>query len=349
MHHSLLDNPLISNVFSRSCEKGFETLSEKPFFICIPNFDNQYFCKMRFSLVWSTICITFLILWGGCKEPKKHEKIQIVTTTGIIADCISEIVGEQAEVISLMGPGVDPHLYKASQGDITKLSSADIIIYNGLHLEGKMANMLENYGKQKTVLAVGSYVKPDLLKKVDDNSDLVDPHIWFDPQIWSQGLEGIAKEMSKIEGLESSFANCKKYIDLIDSSSNRASTLLDTTLNQSQRILITSHDAFEYFGDVFQFKVRGLQGISTAAEYGAKDVKQLIDFIISNNVKAVFVETSVSDKNLKAVLEGARARGYDLRIGGTLYSDALGAEGTKAASYIGMLESNVSTISKGLR
>lgn len=212
-----------------------------------------------------------------------------------------------------------------------------------------MSKMLENYARQKTVLSVGSFVNPKLLKRVDNNSDLVDPHIWFNPHIWGQGLRGVAKELSKKKGLESSTANCEEYLSKIETATINASSLLNSTLDSSQRILVTSHDAFQYFGDAFQFKVRGLQGISTLAEYGTRDIKDLIDFIISNNVKAVFVETSVSDKNLKAVLEGAKAREYDLQIGGTLFSDALGAEDTDAASYIGMLKSNIATISKGLK
>jgi manganese/zinc/iron transport system substrate-binding protein len=277
-------------------------------------------------------------------------KITIVTTTGIVGDCVREIVGDKAEVISLMGAGVDPHLYKASQGDIAKLSSADIIIYNGLHLEGKMAQMLENYGKQKQAFAIGNYISKSDLKRVDSNSDLVDPHVWFNPKLWMQGLGGVAKELDKIDGLSGTLVNFEAYRKRVEALELELNEGLDSTLvEQGQRILITSHDAFEYFGDAFHFKVRGLQGISTAAEYGAKDVKDLIDFIIENKIKSVFIETSVSDKNLKAVIEGAKARGYNLKIGGTLYSDALGEANTNAGSYIGMLQANINTIIEGLK
>ncbi|PCJ64595.1 MAG: manganese transporter [Bacteroidetes bacterium] len=293
--------------------------------------------------------IILLVLIGGCTEPQKDGTITIVTTTGIVGDCVRNIVGDQAKVISLMGAGVDPHLYKASQGDISKLANADIIIYNGLHLEGKMAKMLDNYAKRKPAFALGSYISSEKLKKIDQKSDLVDPHIWFSPSIWMEGLGGIAAELSQIKGLENTSTNFEIYQKEIDQSTNQLSALLDSNLAVDERILITSHDAFSYFGDAFEFKVRGLQGISTAAEYGAKDVKDLIDFIIENGIKSVFIETSVSDKNLRAVIEGANARDYELKIGGILYSDALGEDKSYEGTYKGMLEANVKTIISGLK
>ena len=301
---------------------------------------------MRKFLVLITV---LLIVLTGCQTTKDDGKITIVTTTGIIKDCIKNIVGNDIEVISLMGAGVDPHLYKASQGDVSKLANADIIIYNGLHLEGKMAQMLDNYSKTKPAFALGNYVAKSNLKKVDETSDLVDPHIWFNPDVWMEGLEGVVNELDKIEGLKGTLTNFHHYNKQVKLITTELSALLDSTLSVEKRILITSHDAFEYFGDAFNFRVRGLQGISTAAEYGAKDVKDLIDFIIENNIKSVFVETSVSDKNLKAVIEGARARDYELNIGGTMYSDALGADNTPAATYLGMLQANVHTIIEGLK
>ncbi len=299
----------------------------------------------KFALILLAVVFSFV----SCQKTEDDGRITIVTTTGIIGDCVEQIVGDKAEVVSLMGAGVDPHLYKASQGDIVKLSSADVIIYNGLHLEGKMAQMLENYSESKPTFAIGNYVHQDQLKKVDNTSDLVDPHIWFNPQLWLQGLGGIAKELDKIEGLDSIYENYMVYAQQILEIEQGLKEQLNTTLREESRILITSHDAFAYFGDAFSFKVRGLQGISTAAEYGAKDVKDLIDFIVENNIKSVFVETSVSNKNLEAVLEGANARGYSLQIGGTLFSDALGEQGKPAGTYKGMLEQNIKTIINGLK
>lgn len=297
-----------------------------------------------------SVLVIATIMMNSCSiKNAKNKQPTIVTTTGIIGDCVSQIVGEQAKVISIMGAGVDPHLYKASQGDIAKLSQADIIVYNGLHLEGKMAQMLENFSKTKPVFSVGDYIEKTDLKEVDKTSDLVDPHVWFSPNLWIDGLGGIALELDKLEGLDSIIERYKSYALEIKSTQTMLQKLLDKNLDSNERILITSHDAFEYFGDAFKFKVRGLQGISTTAEYGTKDIKDLTDFIINNNIKSVFVETSVPNKNLEAVVASAQARDYSIRIGGTLYSDALGEKNTPAGTYKGMLISNVQTIIKGLK
>ena len=296
------------------------------------------------------ISLCFILILSSCSETAKNEKITIIATTGIVGDCISQIVGDKAIVVSLMGAGVDPHLYRASQGDIEKLITADIIVYSGLHLEGKMAKMLENYAEQKPTFAVGQYVDKTQLKRVDKTSSLVDPHIWFGPHQWLQGLQGVANELDQIAGLEGTLDNYAAYrLDIEQITKKLQEDLAQNLPDSSKRILITSHDAFAYFGNAFGFKVRGLQGISTAAEYGTKDVKDLVDFVITNNIKSVFVETSVSNKNLKAVIEAANARDYQLGIGGTLYSDALGEKGTPSGTYKGMLEANVNTIIKGLK
>lgn len=296
------------------------------------------------------IFLISLIFFSNCSTADQEKKsIIIVTTTGILGDCVSQIVDGQAEVVSIMGAGVDPHLYKASQGDISKLSEADIIVYNGLHLEGKMAQMLKNFSKTKPVFAIGDYIEKSDLKRVDNTSNLVDPHVWFSPNLWLDGLSGIAKELDKQNGLDSITENYQEYAKNIQSTQIKIHQLLDDSLDSTKRILITSHDAFEYFGDAFNFKVRGLQGISTTAEYGTRDIKELTDFIIKNLIKSVFVETSVPNKNLEAVVASARARGYNIRIGGTLYSDALGEENSLGGTYKGMLISNVQTIIKGLK
>jgi manganese/zinc/iron transport system substrate-binding protein len=296
------------------------------------------------------IFLISLVFFSSCSTADQEKKsIIIVTTTGILGDCVSQIVDGQAEVVSIMGAGVDPHLYKASQGDISKLSEADIIVYNGLHLEGKMAQMLKNFSKTKPVFAIGDYIEKSDLKRVDNTSNLVDPHVWFSPNLWLDGLSGIAKELDKQNGLDSITENYQEYAKNIQSTQIKIHQLLDDSLDSTKRILITSHDAFEYFGDAFNFKVRGLQGISTTAEYGTRDIKELTDFIIKNQIKSVFVETSVPNKNLEAVVASARARGYNIRIGGTLYSDALGEENSLGGTYKGMLISNVQTIIKGLK
>lgn len=298
-------------------------------------------------------CKLFLLLFvllSACVSGQEGEsKLTIVTTTGIIGDCISELVGDQAEVIAIMGPGVDPHLYKASQGDLVKLSKAHVIIYNGLHLEGKMAQVLKKSGRDKTILSMGEFAPDARLKHIDEESELRDPHIWFDPELWMQCLESIALELEKEEGLNGVYQNFLKYKAQVLAERDSLKVYIENSLSENQRILITSHDAFAYFGRAFGFEVRGLQGISTAAEFGIKDVTELIDYIIERKVRAVFIETSVSDKNLKSVVEGARARGYELKVGGTLFSDALGEKDGPAENYLGMLKENVHTIVNGLQ
>jgi manganese/zinc/iron transport system substrate-binding protein len=207
-----------------------------------------------------------VIFFSSCSTADQEKKsITIVTTTGILGDCVSQIVDGQAEVVSIMGAGVDPHLYKASQGDISKLSEADIIVYNGLHLEGKMAQMLKNFSKTKPVFAIGDYIEKSDLKQVDNTSDLVDPHVWFSPNLWLDGLSGIAKELDKNDGLDSILEIYRDYAKNIQSTQIKLQQLLNDSLDSTKRILITSHDAFEYFGDAFEFEVRGLQGISTTS------------------------------------------------------------------------------------
>lgn len=352
MHHFSISDGLPYNQFQFLARRLQTTIRSRLFMSCIVQQEAAIpiFVAMRKIGFILTLAIVVVVSLYACGPKQANEKITIVATTGIVGDCVRELVGDQAVVISLMGAGVDPHLYRASQGDIEKLINADIIVYSGLHLEGKMAKMLENYAQQKPTFAVGEYVDKTKLKRVDETSDLVDPHIWFGPKTWLQGLEGVAKELDKIEGLEGTLTRYATYKQNIDETTTNLKAKLATELpDTSKRILITSHDAFEYFGEAFGFQVRGLQGISTAAEYGTKDVKNLVDFIIDNNIKSVFVETSVSDKNLRAVIEGANARDYKLNIGGTLYSDALGADNTPAGTYKGMLEANVLTIISGLK
>ena len=297
-------------------------------------------------------CLLFSIaLWScGPTGPDHSGKPVIVVTTGIVGDCIAQTLGEHADVVALMGPGVDPHLYKASQGDLSKLSSAYAIVYNGLHLEGKMAQVLEKLGKRRPTYSFGQFVPDSLLRTVREGSDLHDPHIWFDPDLWLMGLKGVLTELNKLEAF--------KELDLMASYAHYAQQVrdritllhheLDRDLPLEKRHLITSHDAFSYFGKAFQFNVKGLQGISTAAEFGIRDVQDLIEYVIQNNIASVFIETSVSDKNLRSVVDGAAIRGHQLGIGGSLYSDALGEAGGPAATYLGMMETNIHTLITGL-
>ncbi|MFJ7972975.1 metal ABC transporter solute-binding protein, Zn/Mn family [Psychrobacillus sp. NPDC096389] len=295
------------------------------------------------------------VLLVGCSnnasgDAKKDEKPLVITTTGQIADAVKEIAGDHVEIKSLMGPGVDPHLYKATQGDLQILEKADIIFYNGLELEGKMSEIFEKMKKEKTVVAIGDAVPREQILNDEAHPDLADPHIWFDINVWESATKEITKTLSeelpdsKDDFAKNEEAFFKKLSDLSAWTDQRISEI-----PEKQRVLVTAHDAFNYFGNSHGMEVRGLQGLSTDSEYGLKDVQNIVDFLVENNIKAVFIESSVSDKAMKAVIEGAKEKGHTIQIGGELYSDAMGAEGTEEGTYIGMYKHNVNTIVDSLK
>ena len=300
------------------------------------------------------IFILMLVLLGitSCTKDADEDngKLYIVTTTGMIGDAVANIVKDKAEVEALMGPGVDPHLYKASQGDLSKLREADIIFYNGLHLEGKMGEILEKFGRQKKVLPVSDGLNKGKLLSAPGFSDVYDPHIWFDVALWTQVVEYISQQLQEFDAENSEYyrENAAEYLQALHDLHNWVGMEV-SSIPQQQRVLITAHDAFQYFGKAYNIEVKGLQGISTLSEYGLQDITSMVDFISNNKIKAVFVESSVPEKSLKAVVEGVEERGHSVRIGGTLYSDAMGAEGTPEGTYIGMVTANVNTIVSSLK
>jgi manganese/zinc/iron transport system substrate-binding protein len=292
-----------------------------------------------------------LVLSASCSskvEKAKKDKLTIVTTTGMIADAVKNIAGNNVEVISLMGPGVDPHLYKATQGDLQKLTNADVIFYNGLHLEGKMGEVLEKLARTKTVVAVAAKISEDRLRTI--TNDIHDPHIWFNVALWKQAVEVATQTLVEEDSANASTynTNSQKYLTKLDSLHQNIIQSMQE-IPASQRVLITAHDAFGYFGDAYGIEVRGLQGISTVSEFGLKDVTELVNFIIERKIKAIFVETSVSEKSINAVMEGCKQKNWDVKIGGSLYSDAMGAEGTPEGTYVGMVSRNVKTIVEALK
>lgn len=297
------------------------------------------------------ISIALVLTSCGSKDSAaKHDKLVIVATTGMIKDAIEHVAGHHAEVIALMGPGVDPHLYKATQGDVEKLTNADIVFYNGLHLEGKMGEVLEKLGHAKPVIAVASDIPDSLLRAVPGFQGTHDPHIWFDVQLWENAVRTVCKTLEKQDAANAAFYTSQRdaYIKELDSL-HAAVKIKVAEIPQQQRVLITAHDAFGYFGDAYNIEVKGLQGISTMSEFGVKDVTDLVNFIISRQIKAIFVETSVSQKSIEAVVEGCHQKGWDVKIGGSLYSDAMGNAGTPEGSYIGMVSANVKTITEALK
>ena len=298
----------------------------------------------------SIILSGFLLSCTTRSQENTNGKPSIVTTTGMLGDAVANIVGDSANVEALMGPGVDPHLYKATQGDLTKLTEADIIVYNGLHLEGKMGEVFGRLAKIKPVIVGGDGVDESKRKKSVQYADAYDPHIWFDVSIWMEVTKHLNHELQALHPNNKQYYedNTTRFIAQLDSL-HKAVIISIANIPEGQRTLITAHDAFEYFGRAYSIEVRGLQGISTVSEFGLKDITGLVDFIVERQIKAVFVETSVSKKAINAVVEGCKDRGFNVVIGGSLYSDAMGATGTPEGTYIGMVNANVSTIVNALK
>lgn len=273
------------------------------------------------------------------------ERLNIVTTIGMITDIVENIGGDHVEVHGLMGAGIDPHLYVASEGDVELLQNADIIFYNGLFLEAQMDEILKQIAERKTAVAVAEGIDESQLLPWATYEDEFDPHVWFDVQLWMQAAEAVRDTLVEVDATNAADyqANAERYLSELAE--------LDTYVKEQaalvpaeQRVLITAHDAFHYFGRAYGFDVRGLQGISTAAEAGTADVRALADFIVERQIPAIFVESSVPVRNIEALQAAVRNRGYEVAIGGELFSDAMGSPGTPEGTYVGMVRHNVDTI-----
>jgi manganese/zinc/iron transport system substrate-binding protein len=289
---------------------------------------------------------------GGAGEAGEGEggKIRATTTTTMITDLVRQIGGDQVEVTGLMGPGVDPHLYKASQGDVSALREANVVFYNGLFLEGQMEDILEKTGEQKPTVQVSGDIPEEELLDSPQYEGQFDPHVWFDATLWRTTVDPVVEQLSELdpEGaseFEQRGEEYKRQIDELDSFVEEEIS----SIPEEQRVLVTAHDAFNYFGRRYGMEVRGLQGISTEAEAGSRDVQELADFLADNEIKAIFIESSVPPQTIEAVQDAARNRGWELEIGGELYSDAGGDEGTEAETYTGMFRENVETITEALK
>lgn len=310
--------------------------------------------KMTLSILALIVIAACSKVEGGPGEHKRAEdggKIEIVTTIGMITDVIREIGGDEVEVKGLMGPGVDPHLYKASQGDIEKLDKAEMIFYGGLHLEGKMTEIFEKLENRKPTVAVSRSIDPSKLRSGKDaGGSQYDPHIWFNVKHWISAAETIRDTLSEYDpGHAADYQkNAEAYIAELNALDAEVRERI-AEIPESGRVLVTAHDAFGYFGDAYGIKVMGLQGISTASEYGSKDVSKLRDFLVENKIKAVFVESSIPTKSMEAVIAGAKQLGHDVNIGGELFSDSLGEPGSDADTYIKMIRHNVNTITEALK
>ncbi|MFL1012395.1 metal ABC transporter solute-binding protein, Zn/Mn family [Flavisericum labens] len=296
------------------------------------------------------LTLAFIALFLSCKNEKKSNgKFNVVATTTMITDLVKNIGGEHINLQGFMGSGVDPHLYKASEGDVNKLASADIIFYNGLHLEGKLVEVFEKMRTQKTV-AISDALDKNTLIGSEYFASNYDPHIWFNVDYWIQAAHFVADKLSEIipEQKTAFQANANHYIEKLNALKAELQTTIDA-LPKEKRILVTAHDAFNYFGKSFGFEVVGLQGISTATEAGVQDVQKLSAFIIEKQVKAIFVESSVPKRTIEALQAAVNSKGHNVEIGGSLFSDALGNAGTDEGTYIGMFKHNVNTIVKALK
>lgn len=286
----------------------------------------------------------------SCKTEPDKSKPVIVTTTTMITDLVKQIGGDSVQVTGLMGAGIDPHLYKASEGDVHKLSSADAIFYNGLHLEGKMAEVFEQMQSSgyQTFALSESLADTDKIASADFDGNY-DPHIWFSISNWKKCAAFVASQLALVSPQSKTYfdENLRNYTIALDALHLE---LKETALilPKEKRILVTAHDAFSYFGKEFDFEVIGLQGISTSSEAGTKDMLDLAQIIADREIPAVFVESSVPEKTIKALQAAVENKGKNVALGGTLYSDALGNPGTPQGSYIGMYKSNMETIINAL-
>ncbi|MGE0206880.1 MAG: metal ABC transporter solute-binding protein, Zn/Mn family [Candidatus Babeliales bacterium] len=277
-------------------------------------------------------------------QDAQTKKLYIVCTTSMIADAVHNVAGDLVEVHALMGPGVDPHLYKARAGDVQKLQKADIIFYNGLHLEGKMGDLFASLKSSKRTEAVADAIPKNKLLEVGIEG-VYDPHIWHDVSLWVAIVEYIAQVLAQEDLRNAAYyeRHAAGYKHLLQELDVHIKKTIDR-LPPGHRILVTAHDAFHYFGKAYGLQVVGLQGISTDSEISIKDIRDLADFIATHSVRAIFIESSLPERNIQAVQKAVQARGSSVQLGQELYSDALGAEGSDAATYDTMMRHNVETI-----
>ena len=275
--------------------------------------------------------------------------LSVVATTGMIADAARAIGGDLVEVRALMGPGVDPHAYRQTRTDIVAMTRADLVLWHGLYLEAQMQDFMRDLARKRRVVAVAEALPRDLLRGHDDYADKFYPHVWMVPGLWSRVTEAVEAALvaARPEGAETFAANAALYrADLARVGAYATRTL--SAVPADARVLITAHDAFGYFDAAYGFEVLGIQGISTESEAGLARVRDMVDLLVSRGIGAVFVESSVSDRNIRALIEGAAAQGHEVKIGGELFSDAMGEPGTYEGTYIGMIDHNATMIAGAL-
>lgn len=304
--------------------------------------------------VWRTLTavvgVWAFFLAGAANSPALAQKpLNVVATTSMIADALRQVGGERVQVMALMGPGVDPHTYRQTRSDIVAMTKADAVFWHGLYLEAQLEEFFQELGKRKVVIALAeSLPKKQLL----DNSAYAgryDPHVWMDPMMWKGVVAAARDALVKLDPKSTELfdANMQRHLAEIDGLNAYAAKSL-ATVPDGARVLITAHDAFNYFGRAYGYEVLGIQGISTESEAGLKQIEELVNVIVTRKIGAIFIESSVSDRNIKALIEGAAAKGHKVVIGGELFSDAMGAPGTYEGTYIGMIDHNTTVITRAL-
>jgi len=275
--------------------------------------------------------------------------IPVAATVGMVADLVKNVGREYVAVTQIMGSGVDPHMHKASRDDVQAIMNADIVFYSGLMLEGKMTDTLIKVSRNKPVFAVTELIDQKTLLEPDDFNGHYDPHVWMDVAAWSQCVDAVKDALCEVDPkhadvYQKNAADYKKQLEELQ----QYGLKITQSIPEKSRILITSHDAFNYFGRAYGLNVQGVQGISTESEAGLKRINELVDLLVEKKIKAVFVESSVSKKNITALIDGAKAQGHEIIIGGELFSDAMGEDGTYEGTYLGMLDHNFTIVTRAL-
>lgn len=302
---------------------------------------------VRALILTGVFCLLSIV--SGCAQGTRTERPVVVSTTSMIHDLVQTIGGPDVTAIGLMGPGVDPHGYKATEGDVRTLASADVIFYNGLHLEAKLGDVFEKMGQSKRVVAVSEAIPTAQLRMPSEFKGFPDPHIWFDVALWKIAAKTVATTLSEADPKNKThymnrYTTYLRSLDQLDQDIRAAVQRIPT----ENRVLVTAHDAFGYFGKAYGIRVMGLQGISTQSEPGIHDVKQLARFVSDHRIPSIFIESAIPARTIQSVQQACKANGWTVRIGGQLYADAVGSAGTSANSTIGMMRANMATIVEGL-
>lgn len=296
---------------------------------------------MLFASIFMVACI------GKTEEKTTAKKIKVTTTLNYFVNLVEEIGKDKVEVIGLMNEGEDPHLYTATAGDVEKLKKADLVVYGGLHLEGKMEDIFKNLSDKNT-LNLGEQIDKSKLTMEDENT--YDPHVWFNTEFWGIQAKAVSEKLSSMQPENKEFFanNLKNYLQELDEATTYVKNRI-AEIPENSRYLITAHDAFGYFAEQFGLEVKAIQGVSTDSEIGAKEIEDLANFIVEKNIKAIFVESSVNHRSIEALQEAVKSKGKEVVIGGELYSDSMGDKEKNTETYIKTLKANADIISNSLK